>query len=104
MLQQCRTNVASLSPAKSGEYPAKPGEGGYSLSPAKSGEYPAKPGEGGYSLSPAKSGSTRRSRGRGSCRPEGRESVSTRSRPLSVKECGAAGLNPSRTDAGPGAG
>jgi len=34
---------AGLSPAKSGEYPAKPGEG----VPAKSGEYPAKSGEGG---------------------------------------------------------
>src|SRR5262249_55595849 len=41
-----------LSPAQSGEYPTKPGEGG--LSPAQSGEYPAKPGEGG--LSPAQSG------------------------------------------------
>jgi len=52
-----------LSPAESGEYPAKPGGGGL----AESGEYPAEPGEG---VSRSR-GSTRRSRGRGSRREVG---------------------------------
>src|SRR5262249_33672934 len=42
-----RVGRSRLSPAKSGEYPAKPGEGAPAIPVGMSGEYPAKPGEGG---------------------------------------------------------